>query len=108
MLTGTDFGGQWIVSGFSLHHEFDLLARAGVAPLRVLQMTTLDPARFLRREATMGSVERGRNADLVLLDADPIQNVANLHRIAAVVRAGRYLSRADLDAIESRARESLP
>jgi Amidohydrolase family len=108
MLTGTDFGGQWIVSGFSLHHEFDLLARAGVAPLRVLQMTTLDPARFLRREASMGSVERGRNADLVLLDADPTQDVANLHRIAAVVRAGRYLSRADLNAIESRARESLP
>jgi imidazolonepropionase-like amidohydrolase len=108
MLTGTDFGGQWIVSGFSLHHEFDLLAQAGVSALRVLQMTTLDPARFLQREAIMGTVERGRNADLVLLEADPTKDVANLHRISAVVRAGRYLSRADLDAIESRARESLP
>ena len=108
MLTGTDFGGQWIVPGFSLHHEFDLLAQAGVSPLRVLQMTTLDPARFLRREKTMGTVERGRNADLVLLDADPTKDVANLHRVSAVVRAGRYLSRVDLDAIESRARASLP
>jgi hypothetical protein len=108
MLTGTDFGGQWIVSGFSLHHEFDLLARAGISPLRVLQMTTLDPARFLQREAIMGTVERGRNADLVLLEADPTKDVANLHRVSAVVRAGRYLNRADLDAIESRARDSLP
>jgi hypothetical protein len=108
MLTGTDFGGQWIVSGFSLHHEFDLLARAGVSPLRVLQMTTLDPAKFLQRETTMGTVERGRNADLVLLDADPTKDAANLHRISAVVRSGRYLSRLDLDAIETRARESLP
>jgi imidazolonepropionase-like amidohydrolase len=107
MLTGTDFGGQWIVSGFSLHHEFDLLAQAGVSALRVLQMTTLDPARFLQREAVMGTVERGRNADLVLLEADPTKDVANLHRISAVVRAGRYLSRADLDAIESRAQDSL-
>jgi imidazolonepropionase-like amidohydrolase len=108
MLTGTDFGGQWILPGFSLHHEFDLLARAGVAPLRVLQMTTLDPARFLKREATMGTVEPGRNADLVILDADPTRTVANLHRVSAVVRDGRYLTRADLDAIESRARAALP
>jgi imidazolonepropionase-like amidohydrolase len=108
MLTGTDFGGQWIVSGFSLHHEFDLLAQAGVSALRVLQMTTLDPARFLQRETIMGTVERGRNADLVLLDADPTKDAANLHRISAVVRSGRYLSRLDLDAIETRARESLP
>jgi amidohydrolase family protein len=107
MLAGTDFGGQWIVSGFSLHQEFDLLAQAGVSALRVLQMTTLDPARFLQREAIMGTVERGRNADLVLLEADPTKDVANLHRISAVVRAGRYLSRADLDAIESRAQDSL-
>ena len=107
MLTGTDFGGQWIVSGFSLHHEFDLLARAGVSPLRILRMTTLDPAIFLHREATMGTVEPGKNADLVLLEADPTKAVANLHRVWAVVRAGRYLTRADLDGIESRARASL-
>jgi imidazolonepropionase-like amidohydrolase len=107
MLTGTDFGGQWLVPGFSLHHEFDLLARAGVSPLHVLQMTTIDPAIFLHREASMGTVEAGKNADLVILGADPTTNVANLHKVVGVVRAGRYLSRADLDAIESRAEASL-
>ncbi len=107
MLAGTDFGGGWLVPGFSLHHEFDLLARAGVAPLRVLQMTTLDPAIFLHREATMGVVEPGHDADLVLLDADPTASVANLHRVAGVVRAGRYLDRRALDAIEARAAAAL-
>ena len=101
MMAGTDFGGQWIVPGRSLHREFDLLARAGVPPLRILQMATLGPARFLGRDASMGTVEAGRNADLVLLDGDPRVSVANLHRIAGVVRAGRYLSRGELKALSA-------
>ncbi len=101
------FGGQWVEPN-ALHHEFDLLARAGVAPLRILQMATLDPARFLKREATMGSVESGRNADLVLLSADPTKSVAALHTVVGVIRAGRYLDRAALDAIEARVRLALP
>ena len=107
MLAGTDFGGGWIVPGRSLHREFDLLARAGLSPLRILQMTTIDPARFLDREASMGTVEAGRAADLVLLDGDPTKDVANLHKIAGVVRAGRYLDRAALDAIQARAAATL-
>lgn len=101
MLAGTDFGGQWIVPGRSLHREFDLLARAGVPPLRVLQMTTIDPARYLGREANMGSVEAGRNADLVLLAGDPTATVASLHRLTGLVRAGRYLSRRELDTMSA-------
>ena len=107
MLAGTDFGGQWLVPGYSLHREFDLLARAGVAPLHVLQMTTLNPAFFLHREAKMGTVEAGKSADLVLLEGDPTASVANLHRIAAVVRAGRFIDRPELDAIQGRAAASL-
>lgn len=106
MLTGTDFGGQWIVPG-SLHREFDLLARAGLTPLRILQMTTIDPARFLHREGAMGSVEPGKAADLVLLGADPTRSAANLHRVAGLVRAGRYLDRAALDALAAKARQAL-
>ena len=101
MMAGTDFGGQWIVPGRSLHREFDLLARAGVPPLHVLQMATLGPARFLGREADMGAVAAGHAADLVLLDGDPTAEVANLHRIAGVVRAGRYFSRGQLDALSA-------
>ena len=102
MMTGTDFGGQWLVPGFSLHHEFDLLARAGLSPLRILQMSTNDPARYLHHESTMGTVTPGKAADLVLLGGDPTRSVAAMHRITGVVRAGRFYDRAALDAIEAR------
>lgn len=105
MLAGTDFGGQWIVPGASLHQEFDLLSQAGLSPLRILQMTTLNGARFLGREARMGTVEVGKTADLVLLDANPVMSVKALHRINAVVRAGVYFSRSALDDIKRRAAE---
>lgn len=107
MLAGTDFGGQWIVSGQSMHHEFDLLARAGVPPLHILQMTTLDPARYLKRESDMGSVETGKAANLVLLNADPTKDAANLHAIKAVVRAGEFIDRARLDDIMAKAEATL-
>jgi hypothetical protein len=107
MLAGSDFGGQWIPSGQSLHHEFDLLARAGVPPLRILQMTTIDASRYLKREGGMGTVEAGKGADLVLLAADPTRDAAHLHGIRAVVRAGRYIGRQELDAITEMAVKAL-
>ncbi|MGS0759524.1 amidohydrolase family protein, partial [Roseateles sp. GG27B] len=68
---GSDLGGGWVIPGFSLHQEFRLLAEAGLSPLEVLQMTTLNGAEYLQRQATMGTVEAGKNADLVLLEANP-------------------------------------
>jgi len=96
MLAGTD-GGSWNVPGFSLHHEFDEFAKAGISPLHILQMTTLNGAEYLHKTATMGTVEEGKNADLVLLDANPIKSVGNLHKINAVVRAGYFFDRQALD-----------
>lgn len=92
MLAGSDMGGVWLIPGVSLHQEFELLAQAGLAPLRVLQMTTLYGAQFMGLEKEMGTVEPGKLADLVLLDADPLKDSRNLGRIAGVMLAGRYLS----------------
>lgn len=69
------------------------VARAGLSPLRVLQTVTLDAAEFLGREDTLGTVEPGKEADLVLLNEDPVESVQNLHAVAGVVRGGRYHSR---------------
>jgi imidazolonepropionase-like amidohydrolase len=80
-----------------LHQEFALLAQDGFSPLRILQMTTLNPARFYGGEANMGSIEVGRDADLVLLDANPMESAQNLDRINAVVRNGTFYSRDSLD-----------
>lgn len=102
LLAGSDcVGAVWVIPGPSLHREFDELGSAGLSPLTVLQTTTLNAARFLGREAEHGTVEPGRAADLVLLDADPTADVQNLHRVSGVVRAGRHYSAADLDAMKA-------
>ena len=97
MLTGSDVGGMWVVPGVSLHQEFDLLAKAGLTPLKVLQMTTLNGAEFLGKRTSMGTVEMGKDANLVLLDANPLQSVANLHKINAVIRDGKFYSQDTLE-----------
>jgi hypothetical protein len=97
ILAGSDSPGIWLVPGFSLHSEFRELAAAGLSPLQVLQATTRNAAKFLHREASMGSVSVGKNADLVLLDRNPLEDVANLDKIFAVVLKGRYMSAAELE-----------
>lgn len=105
MLTGTDYGGALVVPGVALHQEFDLLAQAGLSALKVLQMATLDGARFLGRESEMGTVDVGKRADLVLLERNPLDRVANLHGIAGVMRSGRYYARQALDAMKQEVAE---
>jgi hypothetical protein len=103
MLAGRDVGGAaWLVPGPSLHREFDALAGSVCSPLRVLQMATGDAADVVGRSDRLGAVTPGRRADLVLRDGDPLADEQALHRIEGPVRAGRYLSRADLDAVKVR------
>jgi imidazolonepropionase-like amidohydrolase len=103
MLAGSDASGAvWEIPGYALHQEFDLLAEAGLSPLRILQMTTLNGAEFLGRTDTLGTVEVGKQADLVLLDANPVEDVKHLHDVTGVVRAGRYYSAAALGDLKRR------
>ncbi len=97
-MAGTDTAaGVHVFPGFSLHDELGLFVKAGLTPLQALQTATLNPARFLGRLADLGTVEKGKLADLVLLDDSPIADIANTRRINAVVLAGKYFSRSDLD-----------
>ncbi len=108
MLAGSDFGGSvWEIAGFSLHQEFDLLAQAGLSPLTILQMTTLLGAEFFNRQTTDGSVEEGKNANLVLLDDNPVEDARNLHKISAVIRGGTYYSHDALETLKQKAAEHL-
>jgi imidazolonepropionase-like amidohydrolase len=103
-LAGTDTAaGVHVFPGFSLHQELALFVRAGLTPMQALQTATRNPAEFLGRLADMGTVEPGKIADLVLLDADPLADIDNTRRIRAVVLAGRYLARADLDDLLNKA-----
>ncbi len=100
MMAGSDTSSiaTWVIPGVSLHQEFALLAEAGLSPLEILQMTTLNGAQFLNREATMGTVEAGKNADLVMPEANPLLDAANLSKIAGVVLKGNYFAKAALEA----------
>jgi imidazolonepropionase-like amidohydrolase len=97
-MAGTDTAaGVHIFPGFSLHDELALFVKAGLTPMQALQTATRNPAQFMGRLADMGTVEKGKVADLVLLDANPLEDIGNTKKIGAVVLAGRYFSRADLD-----------
>jgi imidazolonepropionase-like amidohydrolase len=93
-------GCDLMVPGFCLHDELEWMTRAGFTPLQALQTATINPAIFLGREGTMGTIREGRRADLVLLDADPLQNISNVRRIHAVVAGGRLLRRNELDRVK--------
>jgi imidazolonepropionase-like amidohydrolase len=97
-MAGTDTAaGVHVFPGFSLHEELALFVKAGLTPLQALQTATLNPARFLGRVVDMGSVDEGKVADLVLLDANPLDDINNTRRIRGVLLAGRYFDRAALD-----------
>jgi hypothetical protein len=107
ILGGTDAGGPpFVIPGFDLHNELAALVAAGFTPLEALQSVTLDAAQFLGLADEFGTVANGKAADLVLLDANPLDDIHNTKKIRAVVVQGKYLDRAALDALLAHAKES--
>ncbi|HJZ65658.1 MAG TPA: amidohydrolase family protein [Candidatus Acidoferrum sp.] len=103
-LAGTDTPpGVYVFPGFSLHEELQRFVAAGFTPLEALQTATLNPARFFGLEDRLGTIEPGKLADLVLLKANPLDDIANTQKIAAVVLGGRYFSAKDLEKLLSAA-----
>jgi tetratricopeptide (TPR) repeat protein len=99
MIAGTDVFNPFAFPGFSLHDELALLVEAGLTPMEALQTATVNAAAYLGQSAATGTIEPGKAADLVLLDANPIENIANTKRISAVVAGGRLLEHRELDAL---------
>lgn len=97
ILAGTDSGIPYVVQGFSLHDELYWLVKAGLSPMEALRSATLRPAEYFGITGSSGSIGKGKLADLVLLNADPLQDIANTRKIEAVMAAGHLLTRADLD-----------
>ncbi|MER7753743.1 amidohydrolase family protein [Kitasatospora sp. NPDC097643] len=92
VLAGTDAGDlPYVIPGFGLHDELAALVDAGFSPLRALQAATLEPARFLGLAHSIGTVEPGKTADLVVLDADPLADIRNTTRIHTVLVRGHRI-----------------
>jgi imidazolonepropionase-like amidohydrolase len=103
LLAGTDTpAGVDVTPGISLHLELQRFVAAGLTPLEALQTATINPARFLGKTSEFGSVERGRVADLLILRANPLENIANTRAIAGVVADGKYWSQAEIDQLRER------
>jgi imidazolonepropionase-like amidohydrolase len=99
ILAGTDDGNPFVFPGFSLHDELALLVNAGLSPMQALQTATLNPAKFFNRLDSLGTVEKGKLADLVILDANPLEDIHNTQRINAAVVNGRYFDKEALKKI---------
>jgi imidazolonepropionase-like amidohydrolase len=97
-LAGTDTPpGVYVFPGYSLHEELQRFVAAGFTPLEALQTATLNPVRFLGLDEQLGTIEKGKLADLVLLNANPLEDIRNTQKIAAVIVNGHYYSGKDLE-----------
>jgi Amidohydrolase family len=97
VMAGTDTGAPFLFPGSALHDELALLVQAGLSPMQALQAATKSPADFLGKLQTQGTIEPGRFADLLLLDANPLDDIHNTKKIRAVILRGKLLDRAALD-----------
>ena len=99
ILAGSDAPMPLVYPGYALHEELELLVEAGLTPADALRAATIWPAEFLRVNGSSGWIAVGKRADLVLLDANPLEDISHTQRIRAVVLDGRLLDRAELDAL---------
>jgi imidazolonepropionase-like amidohydrolase len=100
LLAGTDTAAAVdVLPGFSLHQELEFFVQAGLSPMAALQTATRNPAEFLGLLKETGTIANGKVANLVLLDANPLQDIRNTRKIWAVILNGRFLARAELDRV---------
>lgn len=101
LMAGSDSPQFFLAPGFALHHELRALQNAGLTPYEALASATVNPARYLGPSANFGTIQVGRQADLLLLDANPLENVGNASRISGIVIDGSWLSPAEIDSLKA-------
>lgn len=98
LMTGSDFGANPLLfPGWGVHDEMALFVKAGLTPMEAIQAATKNPATFFELNNSVGTVEKGKIADLVVLSANPLEDINNTRKITAVVFGGRMFDRAELN-----------
>ncbi|MGH9845849.1 MAG: amidohydrolase family protein [Blastocatellia bacterium] len=98
-IAGTDVSNPYCFPGFSLHDELALLVKTGFTPMEALQAATLNPAKYLGLLDSLGTVEKGKIANLVLLDANPLAEIGNTQKINAVIVGGKLITKSEIEAM---------
>jgi hypothetical protein len=99
LLAGTDYPNPHCYPGFGIHEELEWMVKAGLTPAQALRTATINPAIYFNMEKQMGTIAEGKTANLVLLDANPLENISNTQKINTVVVNGKFLIKSDLDAL---------
>lgn len=97
VMTGSDAPDWFMSPGWTLHRELAQFVEAGLTPFQALQAATVNPSHFLHAQAEWGTIERGKRADLVLLSANPLENIRNTTQIEGVSVGGKWIPRTELD-----------
>lgn len=106
IIAGTDYPNPYCFPGFSLHDELELMVEGGMTRLQALQAATLNPAIFQNKVSEFGTIEAGKTASLILLDANPLTDINNTRKINTVILRGKVYDRADLDAMLAEAKQT--
>jgi imidazolonepropionase-like amidohydrolase len=106
ILAGTDSGSvPFVLQGFSLHDELQLLVESGLSPLEAIQTATKNASECVGKQDSLGTIEEGKIADLILLEGNPLSSIANTRIINSVFFNGRYFDRQKLDTILNKLRK---
>ncbi|MDH3795484.1 MAG: amidohydrolase family protein [Flavobacteriaceae bacterium] len=97
MLLGSDAPQLFNVPGFSIHHEMEGMLRAGLTPLEILRTGTMNPAKYFGMEAVFGQVKEELEADLILIDGNPLEDLNQLKKISGVMVRGHWISKEEID-----------
>ena len=98
LMTGSDFGANPLLfPGWGVHDEMALLVKAGLTPMESIQAATRNPAMFLGLDKSVGTIEKGKIADMVVLSANPLEDINNTRKVNAVIFQGRMFDRAELN-----------
>jgi hypothetical protein len=104
MLAGTDFPNPYCFPGSSLHEELESLHDAGLSPLEALQTATINPAKYLNKTDSLGTIAPGKFADILLLAENPLTNISNTKKIEGLCVNGKFYSKEDLEALKQQAK----
>jgi len=107
IMAGSDTPEWFFGYGWTIHRELESLVATGLTPYQAIAAATRTPAEFLRASKEWGTIERGKRADLLLLEANPLEDIRNTARIAAVVMGGRWLGREERERMIAEAVERL-